>query len=150
MVYRPRRSASIVATPRPDVCSGAIETLFSASSCPATVTVAPGNTALVASRTVTRRRRVCAWAEAGRTAAALRSGQLAIAARLGLAGYGLLLLAANVCLVGVPVLVLTYLGRSGRHPILRCASAGVTGLVLWVAVLVYGASWTSYWTTGAF
>src|SRR5258706_8827950 len=62
---------------------------------------------------------------------ALRSGQLAIAARLGLAGYGLLLLAANVCLVGVPVQVLTYLGRSGRHPILRCASAGVAGMVLW-------------------
>ncbi|MGB7217317.1 MAG: sulfatase [Vicinamibacterales bacterium] len=81
-------------------------------------------------------------------ATALRNADLSIGARIALLAYGLTAAAAAACAVGVPLLLLTRVGRSSALVI--WAARGVKALVLWVALLVYGSSWASYWTTGAF
>src|SRR2546427_8140020 len=80
---------------------------------------------------------------------ALRDGQLPISAKIGLAAYDLTLLVVAVCVVGG---LLMLMGRAGRgaHPVVHWATGGAQALVIWVAVLLYGASWTAYWNAGVF
>ncbi|OFV94081.1 MAG: hypothetical protein A3G76_07635 [Acidobacteria bacterium RIFCSPLOWO2_12_FULL_65_11] len=79
---------------------------------------------------------------------ALRNEQLPFGARIGLAAYGLTLLAAGVGAVCGLLMLLARPGR--RHPVVHWTIGRVQTFVVWVAVLLYGASWTAFWNAGVF
>ncbi|HEY3044181.1 MAG TPA: sulfatase [Vicinamibacterales bacterium] len=81
---------------------------------------------------------------------ALRSNQLPLGARISLAAYGLALLMAGVCAIGGLLLLLSRLRRPGVHPAIQWTVRGLQGLVVFVAVLLYGSSWALFWNTGVF
>ena len=81
---------------------------------------------------------------------ALRTARLGVGPRIGLVAYDLGLLAAGICITGLPVLLLTRLRRRGRSRVLRWTIRGVQGLLIWLAVFLWGASWTAFWNAGVF
>jgi arylsulfatase A-like enzyme len=80
----------------------------------------------------------------------LRNSQVPIVARAGFAAYGLLVLLAAVCVLGYPLALFgRVLGRRGPHA-LHWLIGSARFLVVWMAVLLYGASWAIFWNTGVF
>src|SRR5882762_10917600 len=81
---------------------------------------------------------------------ALRDGQLPFSAKIGLAAYDLTLLVVAVCVVGGLMMLMGRAARRGAHPVIHWTIGGAQALVIWVAVFLYGASWTAYWNAGVF
>jgi len=81
---------------------------------------------------------------------ALRDEQLAFGARISLAAYSLTLLMAGVGAIAGPLLLMARLGTPGVHPVVRWTLGGLRALVVWAALLLYGASWTAFWNVGVF
>jgi glucan phosphoethanolaminetransferase (alkaline phosphatase superfamily) len=81
---------------------------------------------------------------------AIRNDQLPLGARISLAAYGVAVLMGGVSAVGGLLLLLSSLRRPGVHPAIHWTVRGLQGLVVFVAVLLYGTSWALFWNTGVF
>ena len=81
---------------------------------------------------------------------ALRNEGLSRGARLGLVSYDLALLVVFVLVIGGPLTLLVRLGESGVRPGIRWVIRGLLMVWAWVAVLLYGASWATFWNAGVF
>ncbi|MBF8262213.1 MAG: Sulfatase protein, partial [candidate division NC10 bacterium] len=81
---------------------------------------------------------------------ALRDVRFPFGARLSLVAYNLAVLLAFVCAIAGPLMFLARLGRPGVRPVIRWMIGGFRTFVVWVAVFLYGASWTAYWNIGVF
>lgn len=80
----------------------------------------------------------------------LRNDQLSVAARVSLAAYAVTLAMAGVAIVAAIVGLLGRLNRLSVPPAISWVVLGVQALVVWVAALLYGASWTAFWNAGVF
>ena len=81
---------------------------------------------------------------------AIKSAQLSLGARLSLLAYQLAVLAAFLLPTGGSLLMVAVLGRNSGHHAIRWLLRGVLIVCAWVAVLLYGASWATFWNTGIF
>jgi arylsulfatase A-like enzyme len=82
--------------------------------------------------------------------AALQAEALPIGARISIAAYGVAVLTAVVSVVAGLVWLLRRIAPPGAPRAVQAVVAAVTGVVIWIAIFFYGASWALFWNTGVF
>ena len=81
---------------------------------------------------------------------ALNNQQIVLGARLSLVAYELAILAAFLVPIGGSLILLERLGQNSRHRGIRWILRVTVFLWAWVTVVLYGASWGTFWNAGVF